>query len=378
MALKGTLEDFGIADIFQLIGQQAKTGVLVLDDDVDEVRVEFKDGAVVRAANALRPAQVLLGTMMVRAGVIDGLQLDLALDAQQKSLKRLGAVLVDLGLATPAQVTEFATLQLAETVHQLFEWKAGKYSFEPGEVEPSPEGVQPLRAEAVVMNGLRMIDEWPGIRRRVPSLDWLVEPARPLPPLPPGVDPDDAGPEGIGAYERRLAALLTGDQDVRRVVELSRLGEFETARALANLAAAGHARLVAPRPGAAPSSSPAAGVVSVRARLPAVAARVAVTAASVAVALALAAAAFAPAAVPVDEVPVASRALEDRLATAQLAALRRALLLHRLEVGEFPDRLERLAERGLAAPGELKYPFERNYHYRRLPDGSYELLPPVR
>ncbi|RME22700.1 MAG: DUF4388 domain-containing protein, partial [Deltaproteobacteria bacterium] len=28
MALKGTLKDFGIADIFQLISQQTKTGVL--------------------------------------------------------------------------------------------------------------------------------------------------------------------------------------------------------------------------------------------------------------------------------------------------------------------------------------------------------------
>ena len=30
MALKGTLRDFGLADIFQLIGIQRKTGLLVL------------------------------------------------------------------------------------------------------------------------------------------------------------------------------------------------------------------------------------------------------------------------------------------------------------------------------------------------------------
>jgi hypothetical protein len=29
MALKGTIQDFGVADILQLIGQQGKTGVLV-------------------------------------------------------------------------------------------------------------------------------------------------------------------------------------------------------------------------------------------------------------------------------------------------------------------------------------------------------------
>ena len=37
MALKGTLKDFGIADIFQLIGQQQKTGALIVLD-VDRLK----------------------------------------------------------------------------------------------------------------------------------------------------------------------------------------------------------------------------------------------------------------------------------------------------------------------------------------------------
>src|SRR5438309_648018 len=58
MALKGTIKDFGIADIFQLIGQQTKTGQLILRDDVDEIRVYFREGAVVRAESALIRAKL--------------------------------------------------------------------------------------------------------------------------------------------------------------------------------------------------------------------------------------------------------------------------------------------------------------------------------
>ena len=79
MALKGTIKDFGVADIFQLISQQAKTGVLVLSNDVDAVRVYFKDGSVVRAENTTRPAQMLLGNFMVRAAVLTQEKLDQAL-----------------------------------------------------------------------------------------------------------------------------------------------------------------------------------------------------------------------------------------------------------------------------------------------------------
>ena len=49
MALTGTLKDFGIADILQLIGQQQKTGVLYLKSKEQEVQVFFRDGAIVRA-----------------------------------------------------------------------------------------------------------------------------------------------------------------------------------------------------------------------------------------------------------------------------------------------------------------------------------------
>ena len=49
MALKGTLRDFSLADIFQLIGIQRKTGVLTLKSDKDVVTVSFVDGNVVAA-----------------------------------------------------------------------------------------------------------------------------------------------------------------------------------------------------------------------------------------------------------------------------------------------------------------------------------------
>ena len=39
MALEGTIKDFGLPDIFQLIGLQRKTGTLTLQSDKEEVTV---------------------------------------------------------------------------------------------------------------------------------------------------------------------------------------------------------------------------------------------------------------------------------------------------------------------------------------------------
>ena len=65
------------------------------------------------------------------------------------------------------------------------------------------------------------------------------------------------------------------------------------------------------------------------------------------------------------------------MARYQLARLRGALEVYRLETGEFPERLEALVDAGLASPRDLRYPWRQTYHYRRRPEGRFVLLPPV-
>jgi hypothetical protein len=62
MALRGTLKDFGIADILQLIGHQQKTGALVVKNRDQEVQVFFHEGNVVRAESSTRKKRELLGS----------------------------------------------------------------------------------------------------------------------------------------------------------------------------------------------------------------------------------------------------------------------------------------------------------------------------
>ena len=49
MALEGTLRDFSLADIFQLIGLQRKTGILTLTSETESITVTFENGMVVMA-----------------------------------------------------------------------------------------------------------------------------------------------------------------------------------------------------------------------------------------------------------------------------------------------------------------------------------------
>jgi hypothetical protein len=367
MALTGTLKDFGIAEILQLIGQQAKSGVLHLATDGEEIHVVLAEGAVVSAESARRKQKERLGTMLVRAELISRDALARALQVQSRTLRRLGDILVELELVTKQDLKEMTTLQTTETIYRLFEWKTGTYDFEAGAVEWDRETVSPLRAEALLMEGFRRVDEWPMVRRKIvsPAMTFVRR------ALPPDAD------ASVGAAERRVHALAEPGRTVEKLVDLSRLGEFETSKALMNLVNLGCLEALP-----APRRSAAAGVSayarSWRRGLRRGASGLAATAL---LAGALAGGAWLAA----DRHLAATRAgppLEDGaarrlLARHQLARLSGALEVWRLERGAYPERLSALVEDGLAEPADLRRPWSEEYHYRRTPDGGFVLLPPL-
>jgi hypothetical protein len=377
MALKGTLKDFGIAEILQLIGQQMKSGVLHLESHDEEIHIALSEGSVVRAEQVGRKANERLGAMLVRAEVISQPELDQGLDLQRRTLRRLGDILVDLGSVSREDLREITHLQTTETIYRLFHWKSGTYEFEAGGVEWDRETAAPLRAESVLMEGFRRVDEWPIVRKRIPSLQATFERKKDLPLEAPGGDGgDEAELASIGLNERRVYLLTTAGRTAEKVVDLSRLGEFETCKALANLVNHGYLTLVAPT-----GRSRKAGGHSLgwKARLKAGAVRAFST-------LAIAAA-LGGLATWVDRSALASGGqrgapVEDgtprNLASRYgLARLRGALETYRAERGGYPERLAELAEVGLVSRRELASPWREEYFYRRRPEGAYVLLPPL-
>ncbi|HEY6003305.1 MAG TPA: DUF4388 domain-containing protein [Anaeromyxobacter sp.] len=400
MALKGTLKDFGIAEILQLIGQQAKSGVLHLESRDDLIHVAIADGNVVRAESAGRKARERLGNMLVRAEVISGEALDYALELQKQSLRRLGDILVELGFVSKQDLREMTALQTTETVYRLFHWKSGTYEFEPGDVEWDPETVTPLRAESVLMEGFRQVDEWPLIRKKISSAAMTFERLRALegeftgsrklekkPADEVEAAFDALGDEPaerksgefatIGRNERRVNDLAMPGRTVEKIVDLSRLGEFETCKALLALVNQGYLKPVAPSRRAAAAVGAYAGDWQGRLRR-----GVARVVATLAVAAALASIAYWADRRGVAFGSQGSAALRDNaaqrfLARYQMERLRGALEVYRLERGEYPEALPALVDAGLASPADLRYPWSQDYHYRRKPGGRFVLLPPV-
>ncbi len=254
MALEGTLRDFSLADIFQLIGLQRKTGVLTLRGKDDTVTVTFLDGKVVGADSLNRRLENRLGTVLMRTGILGQDQLNRALEIQKETLQRLGFILTHYGIISQESLREAIQLQIMQIVYRLFRWKDGDYHFsQETTIEYDRDNVTPISAESILMEGARMIDEWPIIEKRIRSYDMVFRKKltdQEIVVVGSGeadeldFDHDSTRSRRRGALgekirisqeEKSIYDLVDGTMTVSEIVEVSRLPEFDTNKALYEL-----------------------------------------------------------------------------------------------------------------------------------------------
>jgi hypothetical protein len=254
MALEGTLRDFSLADIFQLIGLQRKTGVLTLRGKDDNVTVTFLDGKVVGADSASHRLETRLGHVLIKSGMLTQEQLGRALEIQKETLLRLGFILTHYPIISNDSLKQALQLQILQIVYRLFRWKDGDYQFsQETTIEYDRENVVPISAESILMEGARMIDEWPIIEKRIRSGNMVFRRKASGAEIVVvgGEDVDevdfDAGqqakkkkPTGadkirISEEEKQVFDLLDGKRTVGDIIEMSRLSEFDTSKSLYEL-----------------------------------------------------------------------------------------------------------------------------------------------
>ena len=258
MALEGRIKDFGLADIFQLIHLQKKTGVLTVKNDRQKVTTLFEEGMVVGADTNDREPGDRMGELLVGTGKLTSAQLHEALKLQQQHGGKFGKILEGKGWIKKEELGKILQLQVQETIFRLFSWEEGHYAFEPKSVDYNREYINPINTEFVLMEGVRRIDEWPMIKKMIPSLDIVFEAAlqdaaRSQVRSQAGdkagemaIETSDSSSSGaieLTQEERQVLGLVDGIKDITTITDFSQRGEFETCKALAGLLRAGLIRV---------------------------------------------------------------------------------------------------------------------------------------
>ncbi len=410
MALKGTLGDFSLTDILQLIGLQRKTGLLLLRRSEEEISISFDAGRIVGADSATRPIEDRVGNLLVRTGKLTEARLEQALKIQKETLQRLGHVLAHKGWVEEEALRRQLTLQITETVYEIFRWKDGEYDFQPGaKVEWDRQFITPINCEHLLMEGAQMVDEWPLIERVIPSRSAVLRPTRAAAEVLASAasdtseikgsvyeddidfgfitDPLEAGAdEGAPKLTQREVDVLRwvdGRRTAIDIADLTELGVFEAFKTLARLC---EARLIEPvaeegaeaRRSSGPRIFLSAGPARVLAVVLGVFALIGALSASQEVVRA-----FAPATMRLP-LPRPLASAERLAAAAQLDEARRAasaIRLLRIEEalsafalarGRWPASSYELVQEGLLRERDLVDPWGRDYAYE-LQSWGYRL-----
>ncbi len=221
MALEGSLTDFGLADILQLIYFQRKTGMLTLEGKLDKVTLLFMEGNVVGAESRRRIDDNRLGRILLKRELIKEEDLQRALEEHKQTKVRLGDILIEKGCVTKEAIRDIINSQITETVIQLFSWKQGTYEFNSQVIPQDKVLSTSLDTQHLLMEGLRIVDEWSLIRERI-TLDTIFGKT--------GAEVQDLNEEEVDVLK-----YVDGGNDVSTIIDLSGGDNFEVSKTLLSL-----------------------------------------------------------------------------------------------------------------------------------------------
>lgn len=226
--LEGDLEHIQLPDVLSFIAMIRGTGKLALRHDDLERMIIWKDGDIVFAQS--NSPEHSLGQFLLRNGKITQLQYD---ESRKKITPtvRHGKVLVQMGAISPKDLWSGVKNQALEIIYSLFHWKEGRFAFNSAGEETLSERIAlKLNASAVIMEGVRRIDETVRIRERITSPDMIFAKVA-------GSVPDFDELE-MNEAEIEIYNMIDGKLTVRDLIGKSELMEFEVTRILFQLLSA--------------------------------------------------------------------------------------------------------------------------------------------
>ncbi len=232
MLLQGSLKEFSLPNIFQLVKMSAKTGALTIRRDKEWGKIFFRDGLIHYAFSV--PQSLPLGERLVNAGSITPAQLKAALAEQKKSpdAGRIGTILLELGFIDREGLEAVVREQIQDAAFNFFAWLDGEFEFTADEVVTDQDILVEMNVENVIMEGCRRIDEWELIFAQLGSLERI-------PHLAYDERVDERGEVTFTAEEWRVIVHVDGHADINTVLRECGLDRFHGAKVIYSLYSSG-------------------------------------------------------------------------------------------------------------------------------------------
>ena len=241
MAFNGTLKEFKVPDILQLISLQKKTGILTFRDD-GFITIVFEDGYIVGVDAFPKKLELRVGYVLVKQDVISEEMIQRALSIQKRTGQKIGETLLSMGIVNKERINEALKTQVVQIILSLFKWKRGEYNFKVLDtIEPSLKIIEPIPTDNIIMEGVQMLDEWPLIKKVISNDSIVFEPIEVNNKKIEIVDEleEEITESSDSIYltesESQLLKYINGQNTVKDIVEMGILTEYKVYKNIYNL-----------------------------------------------------------------------------------------------------------------------------------------------
>jgi len=238
MGLRGSLAGIKLTDIFQMLAMSQQEQTLTVRRGHEKRIFYFSPGSI-SVILSLADETAMLGQILVGLGYLTDKEMQLALRAQSTDPRRVGEILVEMGICQQEQINEALKIQVESAIYDMLFWEAGTFEVTEGPMENVSGAGQRVIClsfdpSGLMMEAARRMDEWESIRQVIPSIDVVFYRS--------AENEDELPPEDGSLLAEKVFAYVDGQRRVREIVESCRLPAFDVCAALTMLLKQGRIR----------------------------------------------------------------------------------------------------------------------------------------
>jgi curved DNA-binding protein CbpA len=218
-----------LPEILHSLAWSEESGVLQLTQDFTSKHIYFGQGSIVFARSNQHGDR--LGELLVRHDRITRSQLADASNKVRASGRKLGTVLVQMGLMSEADVRTWVADQMRGIIHPLFAWSTGEYCFREKSNPVAEDLAVELPTIPTILEGTRHVESPEKVRQTLGDLSRVVSYS---------TDPwMHSHQVSLTPHEGFVLSRVDGQSSISDVISVTPLPEEETLRCLYALISAG-------------------------------------------------------------------------------------------------------------------------------------------
>jgi len=229
MSLEGNLKSLNLIAVLQLVSNERMSGILRIKSKAEVVCIGFGEGMISGAFYERGGRQERFENYLVKSGMVSKENYAAITKIQEATRQPIINILLENNYLKREELELVIRFKIQEVLDEVFAWQDGEFKFEETKIMYAKSLIKiRLNTEAVILEGMRRIDEWPRIVKVISSDELVFRPKE-----KPDITID------FTDEEKRVVGLIDSKRTVRDIIEDGGLGRFRTYSAVYHLFSSG-------------------------------------------------------------------------------------------------------------------------------------------